>query len=81
MGIKIEPKRENLAGTISKAILVGGRLEPEMGRFEPAIEPVKAPEKKRLISLRLDESTIARFKATGPGWQTRINAALRTAKP
>ncbi|MBC7505481.1 MAG: BrnA antitoxin family protein [Sandarakinorhabdus sp.] len=34
---------------------------------------------KRLVSLRLDEAVIAAFRATGPGWQTRLNAALRKA--
>ena len=34
---------------------------------------------KRLVSLRLDEAVIAAFSADGPGWQTRINEALRKA--
>lgn len=33
--------------------------------------------KKRLVSLRLDQDVIEQFRATGPGWQSRINAALR----
>ena len=35
----------------------------------------KAP--KKLISLRLDQDVIDGFRASGPGWQSRINAALR----
>jgi uncharacterized protein (DUF4415 family) len=38
--------------------------------------PQKTPTKK-LISLRLTESHIDRFKVTGQGWQTRIDQALR----
>jgi uncharacterized protein (DUF4415 family) len=38
----------------------------------------KAPVKK-LVSLRLDPDVIAHFRATGPGWQRRINDALRKA--
>lgn len=34
---------------------------------------------KQLISLRLDQDVIAHFRATGPGWQSRINEALRRA--
>ncbi|KQT35144.1 hypothetical protein ASG29_03210 [Sphingomonas sp. Leaf412] len=34
---------------------------------------------KEQVSLRLDRDVIARFKAGGPGWQTRMNAALRAA--
>jgi uncharacterized protein (DUF4415 family) len=40
--------------------------------------PQKAPT-KALISLRLDQDIIERFKADGPGWQARINEALRKA--
>lgn len=31
---------------------------------------------KQHVSLRLDAAVIAGFKAQGPGWQSRINAAL-----
>jgi uncharacterized protein (DUF4415 family) len=34
---------------------------------------------KRLVSLRLDEAVLERFRAEGPGWQSRINEALRKA--
>ena len=38
---------------------------------------VEAP--KRQISLRIDPDVIDAFKATGKGWQARINDALRKA--
>ena len=34
---------------------------------------------KVAVSLRLDPDVVSRFKADGPGWQTRMNAALRQA--
>jgi uncharacterized protein (DUF4415 family) len=34
---------------------------------------------KRLVSLRLDQAVLDRFRAEGPGWQSRINEALRKA--
>lgn len=34
---------------------------------------------KKLVSLRLDQTIIDHFRATGPGWQSRINEALRKA--
>ena len=34
---------------------------------------------KDLVSLRLDKDVIDHFRSTGPGWQTRMNAALRKA--
>jgi uncharacterized protein (DUF4415 family) len=36
-----------------------------------------AEKPKRQVSLRIDDEVIERFKAEGPGWQSRINAALR----
>ena len=38
--------------------------------------PQRAPTKVR-VSLRLDEDIVELFKAEGPGWQTRINEALK----
>lgn len=35
----------------------------------------KAPTKER-IGLRLDSAVVRHFRATGPGWQTRINDVL-----
>jgi uncharacterized protein (DUF4415 family) len=32
---------------------------------------------KQAIKLRLDAEVVEHFRATGPGWQTRINEALR----
>lgn len=37
--------------------------------------PQKAPTKK-LVSLRLSPEVLDHFKATGPGWQTRIDTTL-----
>lgn len=34
---------------------------------------------KQLVSLRLDRDVLEKFRATGPGWQSRINEALRKA--
>jgi uncharacterized protein (DUF4415 family) len=36
---------------------------------------------KRLVSLRLDLDVVTRFRATGPGWQSRIDAVLRAHLP
>jgi uncharacterized protein (DUF4415 family) len=34
---------------------------------------------KQALKLRIDPDVVEHFRATGPGWQTRINAALRRA--
>lgn len=38
--------------------------------------PQKAPT-KQATTIRLSPDVMAAFKATGPGWQTRIDAALK----
>lgn len=37
------------------------------------------PEGKELVSLRLDRAVLEHFQDDGPGWQERINEALRKA--
>jgi len=39
----------------------------------------KSEKRKTLLSVRLDNDVIDHFRATGPGWQGRINDALRKA--
>ncbi len=34
---------------------------------------------KERVTLRIDKSTLETFRAAGPGWQTRMNDALRKA--
>lgn len=40
--------------------------------------PQKTPT-KRAVSLRLSREVVDHFKASGPGWQTRIDNALKKA--
>jgi uncharacterized protein (DUF4415 family) len=39
----------------------------------------KSDKRKTLLSVRLDTDIIDHFRATGPGWQRRMNDALRKA--
>ncbi len=52
---------------------------PVAGIIRRAGRPPK-PNRKVSVTLRLDRDVVERFKATGAGWQTRINAALRRSK-
>jgi uncharacterized protein (DUF4415 family) len=38
-----------------------------------------ASVKRPTLNMRVDAEVLEAFKATGPGWQTRINALLRDA--
>jgi len=49
---------------------------------KPADLPAKAaaiPGAKETVSLRIDRDVLDFFQEDGPGWQDRINAALRKA--
>jgi uncharacterized protein (DUF4415 family) len=39
----------------------------------------KSASPKEAVNLRLDADVLEHFRKTGPGWQTRINQALRKA--
>jgi uncharacterized protein (DUF4415 family) len=49
---------------------------------KPAELPAKKPalpHAKELVSLRIDRDVLDHFQEDGPGWQERINEALRKA--
>ncbi|GAA4408024.1 BrnA antitoxin family protein [Quisquiliibacterium transsilvanicum] len=48
--------------------------------FKKAGRP-RSPNPKQLISLRLPPEVIARWRATGPGWQTRMAKRLEDVPP
>jgi uncharacterized protein (DUF4415 family) len=54
-----------------------------MKRVAPHIIPMGRPplgiEAKKQVTLRLDADVLERFRSTGAGWQSRINATLRKA--
>jgi hypothetical protein len=41
---------------------------------------VFGPRQKTQVTLRIDTDVLNKFKATGAGWQSRINDALQTIK-
>jgi len=47
---------------------------PELPPKPPAV-----PGVKEMVSLRIDRDVLDFFQEGGPGWQERINAALRKA--
>lgn len=51
--------------------------DPDEGEFDESRARVVMPCRKQAISVRLDTDVLEFFKAGGPGYQTRINAALR----
>ena len=43
----------------------------------PGAKPAELPPVRELVSLRIDRDILERFQEDGPGWQDRINDALR----
>jgi uncharacterized protein (DUF4415 family) len=61
------------------AVYVGGKLvRPAKGTWTRPGRPPKEDAKKQ-VTLRLDPDVLHAFRATGKGWQSRINAELRKA--
>ena len=61
---------------------VGGKVvRPATGYLGPhgvvRGRPPSRDRAKQQVTLRLDPDVIERFRADGPGWQSRINEALR----
>ena len=50
------------------------RLEPDFWKNAK----LRMPEKKDSVTIRLDHDILSWFKKKGSGYQTRINAVLRT---
>lgn len=45
---------------------------------EAAPKPASLPHAREIVSLRIDRDVLDFFQEDGPGWQDRINEALRT---
>ncbi|CRM56909.1 BrnA antitoxin family protein [Pseudomonas sp. 52 E 6] len=65
---KAKPASEVLVGLFGKA-QAKGMLKPKRGR-------PKSVATKEHVNVRFDADVLERFMASGPGWQTRMNAAL-----
>jgi uncharacterized protein (DUF4415 family) len=59
-------------------IAVGDRII-RRGAWRTAGRPPLGAVAKQQVTLRLDPDVIDRFREGGPGWQGRINEALRKA--
>lgn len=61
------------------AVYEGGKLiRPATGTLKSIGRPASDNPKKQ-VTLRLDPDVVEKFRATGKGWQSRINAELRKA--
>lgn len=49
----------------------------QLAQFKPVRGRPSIESPKESVTIRYDRDVIAAFKATGKGWQTRMNEALR----
>jgi len=54
-------------------------FKPAPAKLPDAPKPAATPGVKETVTLRIDADVLAHFQEDGPGWQDRINAALRKA--
>ena len=59
-----------------EADMFHGGQSVRRGRGRP-----KGSGTKVQLTLRIDQDVVAAYKATGTGWQTRVNEALRATLP
>lgn len=67
---QITPAEYDEAPELTEAQLAGAVVK-RRGR------PSLGDDAKRAVMLRLDPDVLAAYRATGPGWQSRINADLK----
>ena len=60
------------------AASVEPEVDPEEGEVDWSQARVVMPPTKQIISVRIDRDVLAFFKSRGRGYQTRINAVLRS---
>ncbi len=76
----ILPTPEEDAGITAAAMTDPDNLpltDAELKQFKRGRGRPSGSGKKEQVTLRLDTEILEQFKATGDGWQTRINEALR----
>ena len=65
-------------GDVTEAALAEAQAERQRRRGRPP--GTGKPAEKERITIRLDHEVLSKFRATGPGWQSRINEVLKRAK-
>ncbi len=58
------------------AVTRGGGVAATIEALRRTRGPNKSPTKEQ-VAIRFDQDVLLAFRASGPGWQTRINAALK----
>ena len=74
------PRRPTDSWSAAEAAFKSATTTPAEPPSESRTNNARAlPTGKELVSLRIDRDVLEHFQEDGPGWQERINAALRKA--
>lgn len=65
--------------TVAEAAFKAATTRPVESAPAPVRTPSAPPAARETVSLRIDRDVLEHFQAEGPGWQERINLALRRA--
>jgi uncharacterized protein (DUF4415 family) len=57
-------------------VTAGGGVAATVAALKRTRGPNKNPTKEQ-VAIRIDRDVLGAFRASGPGWQTRMNAALK----
>ena len=77
-GIAADPDNPEWTAEDFKRAKPFAEVFPEFAESRRGRGPQKEPTKVA-VSLRLSREVVERFKADGPGWQTRMDEALKKA--
>ena len=58
------------------AVTPGGGVAATLSALRRTRGPSTKPAKEQ-VAIRLDQDVVGALRASGPGWQTRVNAALK----
>jgi uncharacterized protein (DUF4415 family) len=74
-GTSMRTPRRGSAYDQAEAAFKSATTKPTTAPATP--KPATPPNGREMVSLRLDRAVLEHFQDDGPGWQDRINAALR----
>lgn len=77
-GIAQDPDNPALTAAQISEMRPHGAFMADLAAQKRRGRPIQ-PHPKAPVTMRLDADVLAAWKATGPGWQTRMNEALRRA--
>lgn len=70
------PSRRPTIDWTQATVTPGGGVAATVATLRRTRGPNKKPAKEQ-VAIRLDQEVVGALRASGPGWQTRVNAALK----